>query len=79
MYNPNEFTASQNLLYNFFRWISNIIFTPRSNVFEVYIQELSTIENQDLQWNPLHIILNIKIIINYFQNWIFDAKYKFQK
>jgi len=32
-----------------------------------------------LQWTPLHKILNRKIIINHFQNQIFDAKTKLQK
>jgi len=32
-----------------------------------------------LQWTPLHKIFNRKIIINYFQNQIFDAKTKLQK
>jgi len=29
MYNSNQFIASQNLLYNFFKGISNVIFSPR--------------------------------------------------
>jgi len=32
-----------------------------------------------LQWTPLHNILNRKIIINHFQNCIFDAKTRLQK
>jgi len=32
-----------------------------------------------LQWTPLHKILNRNIIINHFQNWIFDAKIRLLK
>jgi len=44
----------------------------------VYLKHL-TLENQDLQWTSLHKILNRKIILIYFQNWIFDAKTRLQK
>jgi len=53
MHNFNPFT-SQNVLYNFFKWISNVFFSPSSSVFEAYFQEPSILENQDLQWTPLH-------------------------
>jgi len=43
MHNPNQFMASQNLLYNFFKWILNVIFSLRSNVFEARFQEPSTL------------------------------------
>jgi len=43
MYNHNQFIAFQILLYNFFKWISNVIFSPRSNVFEAHFQEPSTL------------------------------------
>jgi len=42
-HNPNQFMASQNLPYNFFKWISNVIFSPRSSVFEAHFQEPSTL------------------------------------
>jgi len=32
MYNHNQFTDSQRLLYNFFEWILNVIFSLRSSV-----------------------------------------------
>jgi len=35
--NPNQFIASQNLLYNFFKWIFYLIFSPRSIVFEAHL------------------------------------------
>jgi len=56
-----------------------MILFPRSNVIEAHFQESSTLENQDLQWTPLHKILNIKIIIIHFQNQNFDAKIRLQK
>jgi len=34
MYNPNQFMTSQNLLNNFFKWISNVIF---SHVFKAHL------------------------------------------
>jgi len=43
------------------------------------VKEPSTLENQDLQWTPLHKIMNGKIIIIHFQNHIFDAKIRLQK
>ncbi len=56
-----------------------MIFSPRSSVFETHFEEPSTLENQDLQWTPLHKILTRKIIIIYFQNHIFDDKTRLQK
>jgi len=56
-----------------------VIFSPRSSVFDTHFQEPSTLENQDLQWTSLHKILNRKIIINHFQNQIFDANIRLQK
>jgi len=49
IHNPNQFTAFQNLFYNFLKLILNVNFPPRSSVFEAHFQEPSTIENQDLQ------------------------------
>jgi len=43
MHNPNQFMASQNLVYNFFEWFSNVIFSSRSSVFEARFQEPSTL------------------------------------
>jgi len=57
-----------------------VIFHLRSSIFEAHLQEPLTLENQDLQWIPLHKIFNRKIIIIYFQNYIsIDAKSKLQK
>jgi len=41
--------ASQNLLYNFFKSISNVIFLPSPSGFKAQSQEPLTLENQDLQ------------------------------
>jgi len=43
-YNSNQFMASQNLLYNFFKWISNEIFFQRFSVFETHFQESSILQ-----------------------------------
>jgi len=53
MYNPNQFMASQNLLYRFLKWILNVIFSPRSNVFEVHFQELSTLQKVKIAMGTL--------------------------
>jgi len=44
MHHPNQFIASQNLFYSFFKWISNVIFSPSSSVFEVLFQGPSTLQ-----------------------------------
>jgi len=44
MHNPNQFMASQNLLYNSFKWISNVIFFLQSSVFETHFQESSILQ-----------------------------------
>jgi len=74
VYNPNQFMAFQNLFYNFIVWIFNVIFSPKFSVFEVHFQEPSTLVNQDL-----HKILNRKIIIIQFQNWILMLKLDFKR
>jgi len=38
MHKPNQFMVFQNLFYNFFKWISNVISSPRSSVFEAHFQ-----------------------------------------
>jgi len=49
----------------------------------VYLRLISKIpqfyRKSRLKWTPLQKILNRKIIINHFQNWIFDAKPTLQK
>jgi len=52
MHNSNQLMASQNILYNFFKRISIVIFPPKSRVFKAHFEEPSTLENQDLQWTP---------------------------
>jgi len=53
MHNPNQFTFFQNLFYNFFKWIYNVIFSPRSNVFEAHFQEpLNTTGSHDCNGYP---------------------------
>jgi len=80
MHNSNQFMASQNLFYNSFKWISTMIFSPRSSVFEVHFQEPSIVcRKSRLQWTPLHRILNKKIIVNNFQNQSLDSKTRLQK
>jgi len=44
MHNPNQFMVFQNLFYDFYKWISNVIFSPRSSVFEAHFQEPSTLQ-----------------------------------
>jgi len=78
-HNLNQFMASQNLLYNFFKWILSVIFSPRSSVFEAHFQEPSTLHKAKIAMVPLHKILNRKIIIIHFQNRILDAKTRLQK
>jgi len=36
MHNPNQFMPSQNLFYNFLKWISDVIFSSRFSVFEAH-------------------------------------------
>jgi len=72
-------SLSQNLLYNFFKWISYVIFPPSSSVLEAHFQEPSTLENHDLPQTSFHKILNRKIIIIHFQNQIFGAKTRLPK
>jgi len=52
--------ASQNLLYNFSKWIFDVIFSPTSSAFETYFQEPLTIENQDLQLTSLTSKINFQ-------------------
>jgi len=80
MHNSNQFIASQNLLYNFLKWISNVIFSPRSSVYEAHFQEPSTLQKVKIAMDtPAPKILSRKIIINHFQDHIFDAKTRLHK
>jgi len=54
MSNYNQFIASQNLLYNFFKWISIVDFSLRSYALEAHLQEfliyiVNTKKSIDLQ------------------------------
>jgi len=80
MHNPNQFMASQNLLYNFFRWNSNVINFLQDLVYlRLISKSLQHYRKWRLQWVPLHKILNKKVTIIHFQNWIFDAKTRLKK
>jgi len=46
MHNPNQFKVFQNLLYNFLKLISNVIFSPKTSVFEAHFQEPSTLREE---------------------------------
>jgi len=52
MHNPNQFKVSQNLLYNLLKLISNVIFSPRSSVFEAHFHALNIVERQDCNGYP---------------------------
>jgi len=78
IYNPNQFMAFQNLLCIFFKWISNVIFSPRSSYLRLISKSPKYYEKSRLQWVPLYKILNWKIIIIHFQNPIFDTKTRLQ-
>jgi len=53
--NPNQFMDSQNLLYNLIKWISNLIFSPRSSIFEAHFhfQEPLTLRKVKIAVNTL--------------------------
>jgi len=70
MHSPNQFIASQNLPYGFFKWISNVIFPPISSVFEAHFQEPSTLESQDCNGYPC-----IKSWVEKSQSFIFKIRY----
>jgi len=53
MHHPNQFMASQNLLNNFFKLISNVNFSPRSSVFEAHSQESSTLRKVKIAMDNL--------------------------
>jgi len=46
MYKPNQFIASQNLLYNFFKWISNVFFLQVLVYFRLIFKSLQHWENK---------------------------------
>jgi len=74
MQNLNQYLASQNVLYNFFKWISDVIFPLRSIVLEAPLKEHSTLLKVKIPMNTLAQNLNRKIIVSHLQNWIFEAK-----
>jgi len=53
MHNSNQFMFFQNLIYIFFKWISNVIFSPRSSVFEAHFQEPSTLRKVKIAMDTL--------------------------
>jgi len=61
IHNPNQFVVFQNVLYNFFKWISNVIFSPRSSVFETHFQEPSTLCEVKIAMDTLAQILIKKL------------------
>jgi len=79
MHNPNQFMASQNLLYNFLNEFLMGFFLQHLLYLRLISKSPQHYKKSKLQWTPLHKILNRKIIINHFQNWIFDATVKLKK
>jgi len=79
VHNPNQFMASQNLLYIFLNEFQMWFFLQDLVYLRLISKSLLYYGKSRLQWTPLHKILNRKIIINHFQNWIFDAKTRLQK
>jgi len=55
--NPNQFMAFQNLHYKFFKWISSMIFSPRSSIFEACFQESSTLKKVKVAMGTLALNL----------------------
>jgi len=53
MQDPKQFMASQNLLHNFLKCISNAFFSPRFYVFEAHFQELSTLKKVKIAMDTL--------------------------
>jgi len=53
MHNANQFITSQYLFYNIYKWMSNVIFSPRSSVFEAHFQELSTLQKVKIAMDTL--------------------------
>jgi len=58
IHNLNQFMTSQNLLFNLFKQISNVIFSPRSSVFEAHFQEPSTLRKVKIAMDTL--VQNLK-------------------
>jgi len=79
MHNPNQLMASQNLFYNFFKRIYNVIFLQDLVYLRLIFKSLQYYGKSRLQWTPLLKTLNRKIIINHFQNRIFDVATRHQK
>jgi len=52
MHNPNQFMASKNLTYVFFKLIFDVIFSPRCSVFEANFQKPSILQNVDCNGYP---------------------------
>jgi len=58
-----------------------VTFSPKSSVFEAHFQNNKglILQKVKIAMVPLRKILNRKITIIHFQNWIFDAKTRLQK
>jgi len=57
-HNPNQFMASQNVLYNYFKSFFSVIFRLRSNVFEANFQEPLTLRKVNIAMGTLAQHLN---------------------
>jgi len=75
----NQFMVSQNLLYNFLNEFLIWFFLQDLMYLRLISNNPQYYRKSRLQWTPLHKILNRKIIINHFQNWIFESKTRLQK
>jgi len=75
MHNPNQFMASQNLLYNFFKCILNVTFSPRFSVFEVHLQEPSTLQKVKIAMGTIAQ----NLILEKSQSFIFEIGFLMQK
>jgi len=60
MHNRNQFIASQNLLYDFLKRISNVIFPPRYRVIEAHFQGPSTLQKVKIAMDTLAQNLELK-------------------
>jgi len=53
MYNINQFMTSQNLFYNFLKWISNVIFLQNLVYLRLISKSPQYYKKSRLQWIPL--------------------------
>jgi len=69
-YNLHQYMDFQNLLYNFFKWISSVIFFQDLVYLRLISKSPQHYRKSGLQWVSLHKILNRKI-----KSFIFKIKF----